>query len=100
MIKINVNKDKIIFKGHALYDDKGKDIVCSAVSSIMITSINGINSLRENSLSINNDKDEFIIKINKHDEIIDGLIINMIDLLKELEIDYPKNIEIKGEYND
>lgn len=100
MIKINVNKDKIIFKGHALYDDKGKDIVCSAVSSIMITSINGINSLRENSLSINNDKDEFIININKHDEIIDGLIINMIDLLKELEIDYPKNIEIKGEYND
>lgn len=100
MIKINVNKDKITFKGHALYDDKGKDIVCSAVSSIMITSINGINSLRENSLSINNDKDEFIININKHDEIIDGLIINMIDLLKELEIDYPKNIEIKGEYND
>lgn len=100
MIKINVNKDKIIFKGHALYDDKGKDIVCSAVSSIMITSINGINSLRENSLSINDDKDEFIININKHDKIIDGLIINMIDLLKELEIDYPKNIEIKGEYND
>ena len=45
MIKVKLLKDnnkikKIIIGGHALYDDFGKDIVCAAVSSTVITSIN------------------------------------------------------------
>ena len=40
MISVKVLKNKIEIKGHALYDDYGKDIVCSAVSSIVTTTIN------------------------------------------------------------
>ena len=45
MIKVKLIKDsnkvkEITIKGHALYDDFGKDIVCAAVSSTVITSVN------------------------------------------------------------
>ena len=50
MIKVNVkiNEDfikEIKIKGHALYDDFGKDIVCAAASSIAITTVNAIESI-------------------------------------------------------
>ena len=38
--KHNNNLEKIIIKGHALYDDFGKDIVCAAFSATVITSVN------------------------------------------------------------
>jgi len=50
MIKVNVkyNNNKVyelVIKGHAGYDVHGKDIVCAAVSSIAITTVNNIISL-------------------------------------------------------
>ena len=45
MIKVLRSKKNISITGHAMYDDFGKDIVCSAVSSIVITSLNGILSI-------------------------------------------------------
>ena len=56
MITVNVIKEnrkykKITILGHAMYDDYGKDIVCSACSSIVITTINGILALDKGSLS-------------------------------------------------
>ena len=47
MIKVNYTKENDYYKkievlGHALYDDLGKDIVCSAVSSITTTSVNAV----------------------------------------------------------
>jgi uncharacterized protein len=99
MIKINISKkDNLIktisIKGHAEYDESGKDIVCSAVSSIVITTINA--SIRYNQASIDYvDKDGYIkIEILKHDDIIDLLMNNMVDLLEELEEQYKKYIKI------
>ena len=93
MIKVEVTKDKISILGHAMYDDYGKDIVCAAVSSIVMTSVEGIASLNEKAIDVkNNDKLEIII--NSHDEITDKLIKTMINLLKEVEKKYPKNIKI------
>ena len=51
MIKVSVLKEnrkykKITILGHAMYDDYGKDIVCSACSSIVITTVNGILALK------------------------------------------------------
>ena len=56
MITINIEKNNKKFKkisilGHAMYADRGKDIVCSSVSSIVITTVNGILSLNKGSLS-------------------------------------------------
>lgn len=48
LVKINRNKDyisSISMKGHAEYDQYGKDIVCSAASAIIIGGINAIAKL-------------------------------------------------------
>lgn len=99
MIKIIINKNNqdvndITISGHAMYDDYGKDIVCASVSSIVTTTVNGC--LRINNNAISYKQGEGLVKINvlRKDEIINKLIINMLDLLKELSTNYPKNIKI------
>ena len=95
MIKININKDEIIIKGHSGYSEEGSDIVCASVSSICITTVNALISIDEDCVKYI-EKDGYLnIKINKHSEVIDKLINNMINLLKELESQYKKYIEIR-----
>ena len=100
MIKVNITKDKLDYKeitisGHALYDEYGKDIVCSAVSSIATTTVNGILSLNENSLSYEVSDNGLKITVNSNDKITKTLITNMINLLKSLEEQYPTNVKVK-----
>lgn len=100
MIKVKVTKDSDIIKsvsilGHAMYADFGKDIVCSAASSIVTTTINGILSFDKEGLSYEVSKDGLVIKNIKTDNITQTLLNNMISLLKELEKDYPTNVEVK-----
>ena len=95
MIKININKDEITIKGHSGYSEAGSDIVCASVSSILITTVNALISIDEDCISYKEDDGYLNLKINKHNEIIDKLINNMINLLKELEVQYKKNIEIR-----
>ena len=52
MIIVEKSKKNISIKGHALYSDFGRDIVCSAVSSIVITSINGILGIDKDSVKV------------------------------------------------
>lgn len=91
MIKIKEKDNKIIISGHASFDEYGKDIVCASVSSIVITSINAILRYNNKAIKYTND-DELVIEILKKDEIVNLLITNMLELLKELEKQYPKNI--------
>ena len=94
MVKIKVQDDCITITGHANYDDFGKDIVCASVSSIAITTINAIKRFDNDSLTYE-EKDGYLnIKINKHSKEVDILITNMLDLFKELENQYKKNIKI------
>jgi len=100
MISIKIEKEnskykKIKILGHALYDDYGKDIVCSAASSIVTTTINGILTLKKGSLSYLVGKKGMTIDIKDDDRTTQLLIQNMVNLLKELEVNYPANIEVK-----
>ena len=95
MIKVFVTKDKIEVTGHSDYDNIGKDIVCSAVSSIVTTTINGIISIDSDAITYDYNRDVMEINIIKNDEVTIKLINNMIDLLKSLSKDYPKNIKVK-----
>lgn len=102
MIKVLIsakdnNIKQINIKGHADYDDYGKDIVCSSVSSITITTVNAILMFDKNYISYNEKKDNFEIIINENNDITNKLIQNMINLLTELSQDYPKNIKIEEE---
>lgn len=101
MIKVVIKKENNLYKkinilGHALYDDYGKDIVCASVSSIVTTTVNGILSFSK-TIKYEEKKDDFEIIVVSEDEITKKLLINMINLLKQLEYDYPKNIKILEE---
>ena len=100
MISVKTTKEngfykKVAILGHAMYADYGKDIVCSAASSIVTTTVNGNLSLDKEALTYKVDKKGLTINICKQDKIVDTLICNMISLLKELEENYKDNIEIK-----
>ena len=99
MIKVTITKENAKFKkitvlGHAMYDDYGKDIVCSAVSSIVTTTVNGVLALDKQSLSYLVSKKGMTISIKNEDSTTQILIGNMVSLLKELEKQYPANIKV------
>ena len=94
MIKVKVTEKQISILGHAEYDDYGKDIVCSAVSSITMCTVEAIALFDINAVDIKQSKDKLDIVINKTDDTTNKLIKNMINCLKEIEKKYPKNIQI------
>ncbi|MBQ8192933.1 MAG: ribosomal-processing cysteine protease Prp [Bacilli bacterium] len=104
MIKIKLKKKdnniiRIVITGHALYDDFGKDIVCAAVSSTVITTINACLSIDKDYLEYN-DREGLNIEIKKNDETLVKIINSMISNLNQLEKAYPNNIQIKEENNE
>ena len=97
MIKVIVKKEDNFYKeveitGHANYDKYGKDIVCSSVSSIVITTINAIISLDKDAINYD-DNTGVKIKVLKEDEVTNKLLENMLNLLHELQKDYEKTIK-------
>ena len=101
MIKVNIkNKNgkvyEIVVKGHAGYDYYGKDIVCAAVSTMMITAINNIISLDDSIDYVENDG-LLKVTIKKETEINQKILSNVIMMLEDLKSQYPKNIEIRNE---
>ena len=90
-VVIKGNIDNITIKGHANYDEYGKDIVCASVSTMYITTINAI--LRIDCDAIEYDDEH--IKVLKQNETVNKLLENLVDLLQELEKQYPKYIEIR-----
>ena len=94
MIKVNKKDNIITICGHANSADYGKDIVCASVSSVVYTMVNALERYSSSVIDFE-DKDIMTITILKEDEIVKLLIDNMMDLLKSLEEDYPKNINVK-----
>ena len=99
MIKISYKKNNLVNEvkilGHADFADYGKDIVCSAVSSIVTTTINNIIALDNKAITYSaNDGD--ILITNNDSEMASKLLDNMIMMLEDLAKDYPKNIKIGG----
>lgn len=102
MVQVKVLKtkekiSKITFVGHSMYDKVGKDIVCSSISSIMITTINGIDLLSKGDIKEKLSKDKVEINVINNNKIVDTLLINMIMLLRDLEEQYPRNLKIEEE---
>ena len=101
MIKVNVKKNndnisELVIKGHAGYDVHGKDIVCAAVSSMAITTVNNIIAL-EDSIYYEENSGLLIIRVNRDTEVNSKLVDNLVRMLTELKEQYPKNIEIRNE---
>lgn len=101
MITIDVKKENdcitfVSIHGHAMYDAYGKDIVCAAVSSIVMTSINNALSLNENALSYR-ETDGKIEIYDIQTKECETIMQNMVTMLSDLQRDYPKNIKIRNE---
>lgn len=94
MIKVELKDNLITIKGHAGYEEKGKDIVCASVSSIVITTINGIIEINPDAIDYSDLDNEIIIRKLKEDETVNKLLNNMILLLENLEKDYKDYIKI------
>ena len=99
MIRVKVYKknkviNKITFRGHANYDEIGKDIVCAACSATILTTLNGIFSIDKSTIGIKGKDNNIDVNIIKNDEITLKLINNMLSSLKSISKNYPKNIEV------
>ena len=99
MIKIKFEyNDKYITNvkvtGHANFKEYGKDIVCAAVSSIAITSINACLKINKESLDVKSGDGLIDAKVNLKDETINNILLNMKDMFIELEKQYSKNVKI------
>lgn len=90
----------ITTSGHAMYDEYGKDIVCSAVSSSVITTINGILKIDSSSILVEQRENTIIVKVEKQNDVVIKLLENMLEMLEELEKQYPKNIRLSKEENE
>ena len=105
MIRINVVREnskikKITLMGHANYQEYGRDIVCAAVSATYLCTVNAILSIDRDAILVNsNNEFQEIVIVNSNDVVI-KLLENMLEMLEELEKQYPKNIRLSKEENE
>lgn len=103
MIKISFlkNSDGIYtgFKalGHAGYANNGQDIVCSAVSALIINTINSIETFTSDEYTLNTDEDtgliEFRLKASVSDEsvlLLKSLILGLQGIIEDNKQKYIK----------
>ena len=104
MIRVEVNKKNNVIEsihciGHAGDADYGKDIVCASFSTMIITTINAILEFDKEAISYTDTNDLKIINIKK-DNITNGLLNNLVNMIYELRENYDKNIKVKEENQD
>lgn len=102
MIRIRIVKSnnlikKITIKGHANYEEYGKDIVCAAVSATYLCTVNACIYINKNSLEVLSLENMQEITVIQEDDIIEKLLENMIRCLTSLQEQYPKNIKLDKE---
>lgn len=101
MISIEVIRDnnsivQISSKGHSGYEDIGKDIVCSSVSTLMIYSINLLEKMNVNFEYKVDEKEVMMsIIIKTIDAISDSIMETLLKCLEDLSSQYKKFINIR-----
>lgn len=91
MIKIDFYLDGFKIKGHSYYSSFGTDIVCSAISAIVLGSINWFDK-NDVIFFESNKKDGYLffkVKLNSKNKIGLSLIFNQI---KSVSNEYKKNV--------
>ena len=100
MVSVKINKNRngkyVSFscKGHAGYDEYGKDIVCAALSMLIINTINSIESLTGCKFTVDASKDGGDIKVSFDSYASDKaslLIDSMILGIRTVEEEYGKS---------
>lgn len=100
MIICSVRKNETLYEinisGHSGYDTIGKDIVCSAVSSSFILTVNLLDKLNSKMNLITDESIPMMkVTINNFNDIEEKVLDNLIDCLKDVSKQYPKYLKIK-----
>jgi uncharacterized protein YsxB (DUF464 family) len=97
MIKVTVfrNADNLItgfrMSGHADYAEKGSDIVCAAVSALVINTINSIEHFTTDTFNLNQDEDKGFMEFHMVGPVSSygNLLLNSLAFgLKGIEKEY------------
>ncbi len=100
MIRIECRKNggKIEYlsvKGHAEFAQKGKDIVCSAVSAVLIGGINALENPKAFYLKVDEKEGEILIEKKEEVQTHDYIVLQTILIqLKSIEEVAKQNVEI------
>jgi len=104
MIKIAIYKNSQgIYRGfkslgHAGYDAYGSDIVCSAVSVLVLNTVNSIEAFTKDQMRVRQNADGGMLEVRFDSEISDStrlLMDAMVLGLKTIQNDYKKYILLK-----
>ena len=91
MIIISINKDakgicnSIRVEGHAGYADKGQDIVCAAVSMLVINTINSIERFTEDVFDVKTEEETGLIELNMISSISNESVLLLNSLILGLQ---------------
>ncbi|MCR5640588.1 MAG: ribosomal-processing cysteine protease Prp [Lachnospiraceae bacterium] len=95
MIRVTVLKDQNNYQefslvGHAGFDVYGKDIVCAAVSMLVINTINSISSFTEDDITVTSDEKAGVLTCKlpcdySHDTelLIEAMLLGLSEVSKE-----------------
>jgi uncharacterized protein YsxB (DUF464 family) len=96
---LNNEKKPYAFRisGHAEYGNYGEDIVCSGITTATFTTLNLFDKLlkqEDYTLIQNEDTGLIDFKLNKIDDLSLLIIQNLLDILINIEEQYPQNLKI------
>lgn len=92
--KTDLKNLKLEVLGHADYAEHGYDIVCAGVSTLIISSTNLLIKLgEEKNIKYQVSEGNYYLEIKNKNKINEKIFLNIIDHLKDLEQQYPKNIK-------
>lgn len=80
--------------GHAFYAEKGKDIICAAVSSAAYMASNMLTDIIAADVSASVSDGKMAVVLNKPDERAETVLRGLELHLNELSKQYPENIKI------
>lgn len=98
MTKYTITKGDNFYKieiyGHAMSGPYGSDIVCSSISTAVALTANLIDKLNFscNIRTLVHEEGKFIIETDINNDIVNGIMDNLVDYLDTIAIQYPKNI--------
>jgi|UPI000496BFE5 uncharacterized protein YsxB (DUF464 family) len=100
MISVSIEKQEQQYKrircsGHAGYDEYGKDIVCAAVSVLVINTINSIDTFTDDTYSVDSDEESGMIDFrftgsvsDQSNLLIDSLVLGLNEIQKQYGKEY------------
>jgi uncharacterized protein YsxB (DUF464 family) len=101
-LKVKIDKNQIlkeiIATGHADHSQKGTDIVCSAASILLYSTVLTLNKVSGTIISNKDDKNDFIIQLKHYSEenidILKGITIFLVNGLNLLKKKNNENISL------